>query len=248
MTNFETGICVGMLLSKRGGANISPITITENGTYTAPSGTDGYNPINVAVKPKVGTKTITANGTYYASNDNLDGYDVVIVNNPYETLWKQEHGIGGEQLTLPDGTVVENAYPVENTNDTFFMAFGACPQNYITSDGKVQVNIQVMQGQDYHGHSTTYPYVTVTNLENGMSDSLGWNFFSEFYKQDYGWRLTSIQINSNHTIYVNFVVPVLYWDGNIKEFNYGNSFNSNNKIGLTSVSTKFYLTGETSVV
>lgn len=33
-----------------GGATIEPLTITENGTYTAPDGIDGYSPVTVEVK------------------------------------------------------------------------------------------------------------------------------------------------------------------------------------------------------
>lgn len=49
---------------------IEPLEITENGTYTAPDGVDGYSPVTVNVpipdgyiKP-IGTKEITENGTY----------------------------------------------------------------------------------------------------------------------------------------------------------------------------------------
>lgn len=34
-----------------GGGIVQPLSITENGTYTAPAGVDGYNPITVAVDP-----------------------------------------------------------------------------------------------------------------------------------------------------------------------------------------------------
>jgi hypothetical protein len=67
---------------------IEPLSVTENGTYTAPSGVDGYSPVTVNVPipdgyivPN-GTKNITENGTHgvteYASvNVNVpipDGY------------------------------------------------------------------------------------------------------------------------------------------------------------------------------
>lgn len=96
-----------------GGANIQPLTITQNGQYDAPAGVDGYNPVDVnvpdrydegykdgydegykdgydkgyvdgeaAVKAKIQSKTITKNGTYYASDDGLDGFDPVNVNVP----------------------------------------------------------------------------------------------------------------------------------------------------------------------
>lgn len=49
---------------------IEPLTITENGTYTAPNGVDGYSPVTVNVpipdgyiQPS-GTKDITENGTH----------------------------------------------------------------------------------------------------------------------------------------------------------------------------------------
>ena len=49
---------------------IEPLSITENGTYTAPEGVDGYTPVVVNVpipdgyiQPS-GTKDITSNGTH----------------------------------------------------------------------------------------------------------------------------------------------------------------------------------------
>ena len=55
-------------------AVIQSLTVTENGTYNAPSGVDGYNPVKVNVpipdgyvKPS-GTKSITSNGTHDVSS------------------------------------------------------------------------------------------------------------------------------------------------------------------------------------
>lgn len=62
---------------------ISPLSVTANGTYTAPTGVDGYSPVTVNVSgggSTLGTKTITENGTYNASSDSLDGYSSVTVN------------------------------------------------------------------------------------------------------------------------------------------------------------------------
>lgn len=61
---------------------IKSLTVTENKTYTAEAGVDGYSPITVKVKPNVGGKVIDANGTYSASDEGLDGFDVVTVNVP----------------------------------------------------------------------------------------------------------------------------------------------------------------------
>lgn len=58
---------------------IKPLSVTENGTYTAPNGVDGYSPVEVNVPipdgyiiPS-GTKTITENGTHDAREyENVD--------------------------------------------------------------------------------------------------------------------------------------------------------------------------------
>ena len=62
-----------------GGITVEALTATENKIYTAPSG-KAYSPVTVNVPEKtLGTKTITAPGTYAASADNLDGYSSVSV-------------------------------------------------------------------------------------------------------------------------------------------------------------------------
>lgn len=65
-------------------ANIESKTITANGTYTAPSGVDGYNPITVNVpssQPNIESKNITENGTYNVPSG-VDGFNPVVVNVP----------------------------------------------------------------------------------------------------------------------------------------------------------------------
>ena len=62
------------------GVTVEALSATENKTYTAPSGT-AYSPVTVNVPGStLGTKTVTANGTYAASGDNLDGYSQFTVN------------------------------------------------------------------------------------------------------------------------------------------------------------------------
>ena len=43
---------------------IEPLSVTANGTYSAPSGTDGYDPVTVNVPQPSGSITITENGTH----------------------------------------------------------------------------------------------------------------------------------------------------------------------------------------
>ena len=62
-------------------AVIQSLSITANGTYTAPADVDGYNPVTVNVPervPVVESIDITANGTY-TPNEGVDGYNSVNV-------------------------------------------------------------------------------------------------------------------------------------------------------------------------
>ena len=61
-----------------GSAVINPLSVTQNGTYTATGNVDGYSPVTVAVEPDLEDITITQNGSYKSSQH--DGYDDVIVN------------------------------------------------------------------------------------------------------------------------------------------------------------------------
>lgn len=61
-----------------GSAVIESKNITANGTYTAPTGVDGYNPVTVAVQPNLQSKTATENGTV-APDSGYDGLSSVVV-------------------------------------------------------------------------------------------------------------------------------------------------------------------------
>ena len=62
---------------------IQPLSVTENGTYTAPTGVDGYSPVSVNVSsgpaPVIEPITITENGIYTVSAG-VDGYSPITVN------------------------------------------------------------------------------------------------------------------------------------------------------------------------
>ena len=48
---FPQEIADAIAAIQGGGATIEPLTISENGTYTAPDGVDGYSPVTVSVVP-----------------------------------------------------------------------------------------------------------------------------------------------------------------------------------------------------
>lgn len=54
-------------------------SITENGTYTAPTGVDGYSPIMVSVQPNLQSKIATENGMVIPDTG-YDGLSSVVVN------------------------------------------------------------------------------------------------------------------------------------------------------------------------
>lgn len=58
---------------------IAPLTVTENGTYNAPAGYDGFAPVTVNVEPLLQEKTVTENGEV-TPDDGYDGLSKVVVN------------------------------------------------------------------------------------------------------------------------------------------------------------------------
>lgn len=82
---------------------IEPLAITENGTYTAPDGVDGYSPVTVNVPipdgyiVPSGTKEITENGTH-----DVTEYASVNVNVPDREIILQDKTITENGLYLAD--------------------------------------------------------------------------------------------------------------------------------------------------
>lgn len=111
-----------MIMMSGGGANIQPLSVTENKKYNAADyGCDGFNPVVVnvpdrydegykdgydegyvdgeaAVKAKIQSKTITKNGTYYAADDGLDGFDPVNVNVNVSGGFKLPEGVAADDF------------------------------------------------------------------------------------------------------------------------------------------------------
>lgn len=84
----------------KGGGGKEPVveqlSVTENGTYNAPSGVDGYNPVEVNVprrEPVLESLSVTDNGTYTPSSG-VDGYNSVDVNVP-----KEHHNVTSKTIT-----------------------------------------------------------------------------------------------------------------------------------------------------
>ena len=99
---------------------VKELAITKNGTYTAPSGYVGFNPIttNVDVTPKIQELAVSEPGTYYAKTYSCDGFDPVIVSDKYKKLYEQAKGEGESidtGITDEDGNEVVLDNAIETT-------------------------------------------------------------------------------------------------------------------------------------
>ena len=146
--SFIAGYILG--LGEGGGGVIQSLTVTRNGTYTAPEGVDGYNP--------------------------------VIVNNPYEILWKQEHGQTEEIDTgltdEEDKPIIIDGLPVNDIDDVVNSGFDPDQPVDITfaalsDSGLVYVHLQYNETVITPDWETQYDIsLTVTNAQTGESKTV----------------------------------------------------------------------------
>ena len=64
---FPQEIADAIAAIQSGGATIEPLTVSENGTYTAPDGVDGYSPVTVEVKGS-GEELVITDFSYFCYN------------------------------------------------------------------------------------------------------------------------------------------------------------------------------------
>lgn len=188
---------------------IQSLTATENKTYNAPEGVDGYDPVIVNVPTNTGGKTITSNGTYYAADDGLAGFDVVTVNVPYEELYEYAMTGGSDNVT-DDGQTVPDSMPSgdsENTNR--FLEFSHGEFNTVTNMGN---SVQATVFSTNESISGTYYvarfYCRLTDLSTGVTNTVqvpdgGFGWLSDKVASP-SYRITGV---SSSTIYYTVTVP-----------------------------------------
>lgn len=92
---------------------VEALNVTANGSYNAPSGVDGYNPVEVNVpqrEPVLESLSVTDNGNYTPSAGK-DGFDSVEVNVP-----KEHHNVTSKSITA-NGTYNSTGDEVWNSVD-----------------------------------------------------------------------------------------------------------------------------------
>lgn len=147
------------------------IEIVENGNYNVtPSGDyDAIKKVEVNVnlpEPKLGTKTITSNGTYKATDDNLDGYSEVEV----ETA--------GVDINEYFGDV--GNYKALTSSDTGFYvptySYNKICQNLTKLNGPIRITNTVNDNQSY-----SFAYMPLIEEFPDITYVLGRDFSYFFY-------------------------------------------------------------------
>ena len=202
-------------LSWRGDdANLKTKYITENGKYiAADDGCDGYSEVYVDVPsdpPVIQSLTVTRNGVYTAP-EGVDGYNPVIVNSPYETLYKLEHGLTEDidtGVTDESGEeIVIGGLPVDNMNQLVNTAMLQGDMNIsfaLVAGGEV-VRFDCRMIKD---SGTLTPCLTLTNVKTGKSVTKKGRTFSETeYLLNASITLDSFNIAFRSTFYGGPAMP-----------------------------------------
>lgn len=207
--SFEEGILLGMLLA-RGNAGIAPekpviepLTVTQNGTYTAPNGIDGYSPVSVGVDDRYDEGYQDGYDDGYS-----DGYDDA--KDIYEKLIAQGNG-DGETVEDDNGNVIDNAIVTDNPDELSDLLEGV-----VFPSGGGEVTVQGLSGADCsfkiecekeekimtNGsvQTITKPILTATNLVTGetLSFTIG-NNYAAVSPDIMTFKITDVSISSTLT-------------------------------------------------
>lgn len=189
--------------------------ITENGTYNASEGYIGFGEVTVEVEnPPLMTKTITQNGTYKAEDDNIYGYDEVVVDVTGEflvqvidydgTVLKSEMLNEGQVFTLPEETPTHSGLifqewsspvDIEDNSVTVGQSDIIIGATYTTASGLSEFDITLTA---VTGLTVTLYMNGTKNWGDGTSDTSNSHTYSDY--GDYtiscnGTNITSTQTN-----------------------------------------------------
>ncbi|WP_288887787.1 Ig-like domain-containing protein [uncultured Eubacterium sp.] len=131
---------------------IEPKTITENGTYTAPEGVDGYNPIDVLVSPLLEDRYINANGQY-GPTEGYDGIRRLTVEVPVPSI---------SPVTITENGTYTN--PSGNGYNPITVNVPASTTIISSNDGKYKLGIVTLNNDNEL--VLTFSDVTINQIEN----------------------------------------------------------------------------------
>lgn len=205
-TDFETGICVGMILGKSSTTIkpvINPLTVTENGIYTAPAGVDGYSPVSVGVPDRYDEGYNDGYKQGYS-----DGSDY------YKKLYEQAVG-NLPDVTDDNGNVIPNAF-TNPDNDSFadylknieFNSHGGSVTSHgLDGDTEFKFEVYVLKyiyanGQTRYRTSVKF---TTKNLTTGKEYVQSTNAYQTAAEGDppYKIKITGVTVSTNN-VQINF--------------------------------------------
>lgn len=166
---------------------VEELNVTQNGTYTATSGVDGYSPVNVNVQPTLITKNITANGTYNASSDNADGYSQVVVDVQEQPWQPLEDGYSNFWFELTDDTLSPWLNFSAKNNDAV-IDWG---------DGSGEVALDTLTPT--HTYSKAGKHIVKVKGVTGIAAQL-----TSPYRHKYMSILKAVELNSDVTAFVTY--------------------------------------------
>ena len=137
-----------------GSATIEPLSVTANGTYTAPSGVDGYSPITVNVPKNAVTTTEVPNSTgtaLYINSTGRSGDDVRFIDYDGTVLYSYSASEFANLTAMP-ANPTHTGLTSQGWNWSLadakaqVTATGTCDigQMYVTDDGKTRIYISLV--------------------------------------------------------------------------------------------------------
>lgn len=220
---------------------VKELTITKNGTYTAPSGYVGFNPIttNVDVTPKIQELAVSEPGTYYAKTYSCDGFDPVIVSDKYKKLYEQAKGEGESidtGITDEDG----NEVVLDNAVETTWTGWGGITVNDDVTivDPKTSVKVRLYTITEEVNNTQTGAFleyqkclqVEMTNLKTGDTYS---NMASRYWYTD--TTASGISLINFRPEGIRITLGQLQIEGN--------TYSGNEKVNANKAYFAFYLQG-----
>lgn len=123
-----------MIMMSGGGANIQPLSVTANGSYEAPKGVDGYNPVNVNVPDRYDEGYEDGRNSFVTSH--------LLAKENHKTYIASELGVDGFHRVSVDINDLGNIKPLDVVeNKTYHAADYGC-------DGFDPVNVNVPDKYD----------------------------------------------------------------------------------------------------
>ena len=129
MICLRGGLIAEAMCSGSGGCVIKSLTVTKNGTYTAPAGIDGYSPVSVGVPDRYSEGYSDG-----YKNGYKDGYDDA--KSIYEKIIEQMNG-DGKTVTDDQGNTINNAIVTNSDDDIGKILEG---MSFSSDDGSITVD------------------------------------------------------------------------------------------------------------